>query len=195
MAGKTNGGDVADLEREISAHLAGLERKKRLALLLALHGAAMPAPSLYRPRHSEKERQRAIERVKTNAARLRAALSGLDQDALEYVAEAVRGIEGADRNARARSTLFWATRLMQDIKPLLNGLAALEKVPPYPYRVRRELLLAQDVVSALADAGMPATASDTGAAADCFRAVARIGGIPTSESPRYWIARAKAAEN
>jgi hypothetical protein len=190
MLKKRSIGKVGELEADIDRHLADLTRKQRQTLLLELWGAAMPLPDMYRPRHSEKERQRVIAKVRTNATRLLKAIGELDEEALEHVARSVHGINAADRG----STLYWATQMMRDMKPLLNGLAALENVPPYPYRVRRELLLAQDVVAALERAGIHVTAADTGAAAECFRAVAEIAGIPTSESPRYWIARAKAAE-
>ena len=65
-------------------------------------------------------------------------------------------------------------------------------LPAQAIKARPEQWIAEEVVKALTYAELSVTASDTGVAADCFRAVAAEAGIEASESPRYWIAKAKA---
>lgn len=169
--------------------VAGLTDQQRTVLILELQGAALPmAPDLV-PSDSEKDRQRAVGSLRTHVQKLQKILAVLDDDAREYVADiAAGGSDGDDvlaRNARA----FDAHAALKGFETVLWRLSRVDKPTPSAFKMRREMLIAEGVMSALHRAGLPTTAADTGVAADCFRAVAEYAGVSTSDSPRYWLAK------
>lgn len=142
----------------------------------------------------EKDRKRNVDKVRTNALRLQTAIDELDEDSFEYVAYCMTGGDASEpRNTRRRLSELKARNPLRDAVAHLERIAAIQSkaLPAQEIKVRPEQWIAGEVVNALTYAGLPATASDTGIAADCFRAIAEEAGIDVSESPRYWIQKAK----
>ena len=141
----------------------------------------------------EKDRKRKVDKVRTNALRLQTAIDELDEESFEYVAYCMTGGDAcAPRNARRRLSELKARNPLRDAVAHLQRIAAIRSkaLPAQEIKLRPEQWIAGDVVNALTYAELPATAADTGIAADCFRAIAKEAGIGVSESPRYWIAKA-----
>lgn len=174
--------------------IRGLTATQRRMLTLGLRGAALPLPQDLAPPDTEKDRQRAIASVRTHARSLGRILAALDPDAREYVADRIAGGQDGDswlvKNGRAAT----AYQTLNSFVGLLQRLDKISKPAPSIFKVRRELLIACDVANLLDTFGLPVTASDTGTAAECFRAVAECAGITVADSARYWIARAQENE-
>lgn len=172
-----------------------MDSHARLVLRIRLASIAPQVAAYMAGIEDEKARKRQMQKVRTNALRLKTAIDELDEDAREYVAYCMAGgATSAPRDARRRSQELRSGPQLLEMLKRLERIAAADqrKLPAQEVKVRPEFWIAGPIVEALADAGIPVTASDTGPAADCFRAVAAEAGIEISESPRYWINLAKA---
>jgi hypothetical protein len=142
----------------------------------------------------EKARKRKVEKVRSDASRLLAAIKLLDdEDAFEFVGYALLdGDLTLPLGAARRKVELRSRRGMKDLMEALRRVSDMrsDDLPPQVIKFRPELLIACDVVKALNQVGLPTTASDTGVAADCFRAVAVAAGIGNTNA-KYWLREAK----
>ncbi len=181
----------ARIEAQVAAHLEGLDQHAKQTLLFALRSSAMLGYEMGSAAASETQRKRAFASFQTNARRMLESLASLDDEALDFAAGIVAGavMDGGHPDTR-HAELRGLGDLAHMRKCLERLCESTAKIPPHPFRYRPEFLIACDVRKALQDADIHVAAADTGAAADCFRVVAELAEVETSDSPRYWIQKA-----
>lgn len=164
------------------------DKKKRKVLLVELNSIAPFIPNYVKGLAIEKERKRSLAKVKTNALRLLEALSELDQDAYDFSGGHLFAGDPTDRGAQLRSL-----EPMHALVSACEAISALDvnKLPAQSLKVRPEMLIASGIVAALRRAGIDPSEADTGFAADCFREITRQARVSATDTPKYWLNRAK----